>query len=215
MSKVFNPDCWNSPWCDDRLFKTSIQKVANKTLIAIERLWVLWQLVRQAKYVGGEVWECGVYRGGSAALIADAIRDTGTVLKLFDTFTGIPRVDKNDNQHQAGDFNNTNVNDVEKLVSYDMAKTYVGIIPDTFKGLKDSRISFCHVDVDVYQSVKDCCEFVWPRLEVGGIMVFDDYDAPSCAGARLAVDEFFESRNIHPIIIKDRTTASGVVFKSF
>ena len=211
----FNQACWTMPWCDDKAFQLSSQRVKWSTLVAEERLWVLWQLAQQAKYVGGEVWECGVYRGGSAALIADAIRDVGPVLRLFDTFTGIPRVDKNDNQHQAGDFNNTNVEDVKKLVSYDMAETYIGVIPDTFKGLENSCIAFCHVDVDVYQSVKDCCEFVWPRLEVGGIMVFDDYDAPSCAGARLAVDEFFMSRNIHPIIIKDKTTASGVVFKSF
>ena len=216
MSRVFNPRCWNEPWCDDFEFQNSIRRIQGQTLISIGRLWALWSLVKQAKGLGGEVWECGVYKGGSAAMIADAVRDKGLTLRLFDTFTGIPHSDKRDNAHRPGDFNNTNVVAVRELVHYGKAIISAGIIPETFKGLEDSKISLCHVDVDVYQSVKDCCEFVWPRLILGGIIVFDDYDATSCAGARLAVDEFFEDKHICPIMIKDKeSSASGVVFKSF
>jgi O-methyltransferase len=193
-----------------------VRSIAGKTLISMGRLWALWSLVNQAKWLDGEIWECGVYKGGSAALIRDAIRDRGLTLRLFDTFTGIPCSDSRDNRHRPGDFGGVDVDAVKKLVSYDKVVMCVGVIPETFKGLEDSVISFCHVDVDVYQSVKACCDFVWSRLVRGGIMVFDDYDAPSCSGARLAVDEFFEDKHISPIIIKDtHGSASGVVFKSF
>jgi hypothetical protein len=50
-----------------------------------------------------------------------------------------------------------------------------GLIPNTFAGLEDSAISFVHVDVDIYQAVMDCCRFAFPRLVIGGIIVFDDY----------------------------------------
>jgi len=51
-----------------------------------------------------------------------------------------------------------------------------------------------HIDVDIYQSVKDCCEFFYPRLHAGGVMLFDDYGKWTCPGAKLAVDEFFATK---------------------
>ena len=215
MTIKFNDLCWTEPWCYDRTFWHSVQWATGKTVIAIDRLWVLWQLANQAKHLGGEVWECGVYRGGSAYLLSTAIKDKEVKLRLFDTFTGIPCTGEKDNQHKIGDFHDTNIAMVRQLVKYDKTTFHEGVIPETFKGLEESKIAFCHVDVDMYDSVKACCEFVYPRLMVGGIMVFDDYDAPSCSGARLAVDEFFEGKPERPIIIKDKTTGSGVIFKSF
>ena len=56
------------------------------------------------------------------------------------------------------------------------------------------RLAFAHIDVDLYRSVLDCIEFAYPRLVAGGLIVFDDYGFPSCARARQAVDQAFESR---------------------
>jgi O-methyltransferase len=58
-----------------------------------------------------------------------------------------------------------------------------------------------HIDADIYQSVKDSCTFFYPRLESGGIMVFDDYGFPSCPGARKAVDEFFSDKEEFPFYL--------------
>ena len=65
----------------------------------------------------------------------------------------------------------------------------------------DRPIALAHVDVDIYRSVWDCCEFIYPRLQVGGAMVFDDYGFPTCPGARKAVDEFFRNKPETPIIL--------------
>ena len=39
-----------------------------------------------------------------------------------------------------------------------------------------------HIDVDVYDSARDTLEWAWPRLSVGGVVVFDDYGSFECEG---------------------------------
>jgi O-methyltransferase len=57
------------------------------------------------------------------------------------------------------------------------------------------------VNVDLYRSVRDCIEFLYPRMVPGGFLVFDDYGFPSCPGARRAVDEAFAKRPEVPICL--------------
>jgi O-methyltransferase len=81
------------------------------------------------------------------------------------------------------------------------ALVFKGFIPQTFAGVAERRFAFAHVDVDIYQSIKDSCEFIYPRLNPGGWMVFDDYGFPSCAGGKRAVDEFFAGKPEVPIVL--------------
>ena len=41
---------------------------------------------------------------------------------------------------------------------------------------------WAHIDVDIYQSVRDCISFIYPRLSPGGFMIFDDYGFPKLPG---------------------------------
>jgi O-methyltransferase len=72
------------------------------------------------------------------------------------------------------------------------------------------QIAMVHIDLDIYRSIKDGLEFIWPRLSRGGFAVFDDYGFHSCPGARAAVDEFFQSRQCVPVCLP---TGQAVVFK--
>jgi len=55
--------------------------------------------------------------------------------------------------------------------------------------------------VDIYQAVKDCIDWIYPRLVAGGFMIFDDYGFPSCPGERRAVDEVFAKLPEAPICL--------------
>ena len=54
------------------------------------------------------------------------------------------------------------------------------------------------------------CEFVYPRLVPGGMMVFDDYGFWSCPGARMAVDQFFAEKLERPLALP---TGQAIVTK--
>jgi O-methyltransferase len=58
----------------------------------------------------------------------------------------------------------------------------MGIFPDETIESLPNKIRLCHVDVDTYGSAKACLETVWPRLSVGGMIIFDDYGFWGCEG---------------------------------
>ena len=87
------------------------------------------------------------------------------------------------------------------LKDFPFVQIHAGLIPATFTGLDLNQVCWAHVDVDIYQSVHDCIEFISPKLTPGGFMLFDDYGFPSCPGARRAVDEAFASRPEVPICL--------------
>ena len=162
------------------------------TIVTRDRLAVLYELAHSA--VPGEFWECGVYRGGTAKLLAEFNRR----LRLFDTFTGMPPVAHVD-WHQAGDFGDTSCEEVRQKLKGCRARVsiYQGWIPDTFPHhAVHDPIAFAHIDVDIYASVKACCWHIWPRLAIDGVLLFDDYGFTTCPGAKLAVDEFCKEHDL-------------------
>ena len=205
-----------SPWLGYGEFKDYYDKVRWVSLVSADRCWILYCLARQALALEGEFWECGVFKGGTAAMLAELIdRATlseGKILRLFDTFSGMPTTDPSRDFHKKGDFSNTSLAVAKKIVGdRPFVKYEPGFIPDTFAGHASVRIAFAHVDVDIYQSVMDCCAFIFPRLVDGGFMIFDDYGLPTCPGARQAVDEYFFGKNVIPLCLP---TGQAIVFKS-
>jgi O-methyltransferase len=203
-----------SPWLGYGRFADYHRLAAPYTLVSPDRCWVLYCLARQAFGLGGEFWECGVYRGGTARLLAQLLADDGGFerLRLFDTFAGMPETDASRDYHKQGDFADTSMEAVRDLVGHPGRVTlHPGFIPATFAGLEDARIAFAHVDVDIYRSVIDCCEFILPRLATGGVLIFDDYGFPTCPGARRAVDESFSITPFVPLVLP---TGQAIVFKT-
>ncbi|HTP41362.1 MAG TPA: TylF/MycF/NovP-related O-methyltransferase [Nitrospiria bacterium] len=202
-----------SPWLVDGPFKRFWELARPYTLVSADRCYVLHTLATQALSVRGDFWECGVYKGGTALLLAELLATGGTAgaaLHLFDTFEGLPANDPTRDLHQQGQFDDTSLNVVKRRVGREGTVIYhQGVIPDTFRGLEGSRIAFAHIDVDLYRSVRDCCDFIMPRLTPGGFVVFDDGGFPSCPGARRAVDEFFHDRPEQPLVLP---TGQAIIF---
>jgi O-methyltransferase len=202
-----------SPWFGAD-FQRHHRLAAKQTLVSEDRCYILLTLLRQAIHLEGNVWECGVYRGGTAAMLANFLSEStiSKKLYLFDTFEGMPETDISKDRHRQGDFQDTSVEAVAKYVGHSERCIFrKGLIPHTFAGLEPAIIAFAHIDVDIHRSILDCLDFIWPRLAVGGVIVFDDYGFPSCPGARTAVDEFFASRVSVPLCLP---TGQALVFKA-
>jgi O-methyltransferase len=190
-----------SPWLDPLGFGRLYESIRPFTVVDAPRCYVLHTLARQARHVAGEYWECGVYHGGTALLLAKVAAEDQRPLRLFDTFAGMPAPDPVRDWHAAGDFSDTSAARVRQLVDYERAVLHEGAIPASFQGLESQVIALAHIDVDLHRSVLDCCSFIYPRVAAGGFMVFDDYGWPTCVGARLAVDEFFADKPEVPLVL--------------
>jgi O-methyltransferase len=195
-----------SPWNDYGDFAKYHHLAEPYTLVTPDRLYILYILALNAVQLHGDFWECGVYKGGTARVFSEFLAMHGrptAKLHLFDTFGGMPETDKHLDLHKQGDFSDTNLEEVRHVVGNpERVEFHPGRIPETFRDLQHSVIALAHVDVDIYRSVRDCCDFIYPRLQAGGVMVFDDYGFPSCPGARKAVDEFFADKPETPIVLQ-------------
>lgn len=200
------------PYKADPAFLKLHEAVPGHSPIKQQSYWHLYLMAKQSLAVDGAFVECGVFKGGSAAFLAKIADGSNKRLHLFDTFAGMPETDPaRDPVHRKGDFSDVSVDDVRALVGHeDFVRFHEGLIPETFEAIKDSRIAFAHVDVDIYSSVLACCEFIYPRLSTGGVIVFDDYAHVTCLGARLAVDEYFSGARSVPLPLY---TGQAVVVK--
>jgi len=190
-----------SPWLAPE-FVAAYGAISPFTMVSIERCWTLSQMLAQALNVKGDVLEAGVFQGGTARLLKDRMGPNADKrLLLFDSFEGMREVSRAD-RHQEGDFAETSLDRVKDVVGREPFVDYhQGWIPQTFEGLESRVFCFAHIDLDLYRSILDCLEFVYPRLSPGGIIVLDDYGFPSCPGARQAVEEFFEARPERPLAL--------------
>jgi O-methyltransferase len=191
-----------SPWASDGDFLRQYSKVRGLIAGSPERAYTLISLARYAKGVRGNFAEAGVFRGGSALLLAEVVKNTDKKFYLFDSFQGLPKADPTrDPQHfRGGDFSEGAETVKQRLSEFQPWMDFrEGWIPETFDGLASERYAFAHVDVDLYQATLDCCRYFYPRLTPGGILLFDEYGFASTRGEKLAADEFFSDKPERPI----------------
>lgn len=184
-------------WDTDPEFKAIAKPLDGISASPIYKLYTLWQMVPHMRGLEGEAAEIGVWRGGSVKVICERMKriDHKCRLLLFDTFGGMPPCDKTVDAHNEGDFKNTSVAEVkERIKEYDWCEIIPGFFPATAPPYEDLKFKWVHIDVDIYKSVMDCCEWFYDRMVPGGLMIFDDYGTHSCAGAKKAVDEFFANK---------------------
>jgi O-methyltransferase len=189
-----------SPWLTPE-WKKRLRADDPRSLVPLPAKYVLYCLALDATgRCSGEIAECGVYKGGSAKILAELVPTRP--LHLFDTFEGMPATDPARDLHKAGDFSDTDLASVREYLSdHENVICVPGLVPDSLGVTKDRTFSFVHIDLDIYSAIKSACEFFYPRMQPGGVLLFDDYGYASCPGARAAVDEFFADKPEVPVAI--------------
>lgn len=182
-----------SPWLASE-WKERLRAEDPRSLVPLLAKYVLYCLALDAtRRCSGDIAECGVYKGGTARILAELVPDRP--LHLFDTFEGMPETDSTRDLHTAGDFADTDIASVRSyLAEFKNAICVAGMIPDSLEIVRDRTFAFVHVDLDIHSAIKSTCEFFYPRMQPGGVLIFDDYGHSSCPGARAAVDEFFADK---------------------
>lgn len=151
---------------------------------------------RACREIEGDIAEAGVYFGATARLLMRFFEGTNKTIHLFDTFDVMPAADpKYDLPERWNPKKDLSVTQVKWLLSdyygQGLVKFYKGLFKDTLHEAEDKRFCFVHIDCDLYAGAKDACEFFYPRMAKGGIMLFHDYDILSFPGIKNAVEEFF------------------------
>jgi hypothetical protein len=172
----------------------------------------------QEERLAGAIVECGVWRGGCAAVMAVAADRAAANRKiwLFDSFEGMPAASAED----IGEFAKllsggtmsgaltpvgTNVASVEdvKALLFDTLRLnpqsisiVKGWFQDTLPVSRDKigAIALLRIDGDWYESTKVCLESLFDNVVDNGYIIIDDYGFfPGC---KKAVEEFLAHRNL-------------------
>ena len=210
------PNATYAPWAADADFQAAFADIREHTLVDHFRCYELWQLIEQTAHLPGDILEVGVWRGGTGCLMARRVQMLGSQAKvvLCDTFSGVVKAGAKDGAYRGGEHADTSldiVNDLASRMGLANVETLIGIFPEeTGERIADRRFALCHIDVDVYQSGLDVLEWVWPRMPVGGVVVYDDYGFATCDGITRLVNERYVQRgavtlhnlNGHAVVIK-------------
>jgi hypothetical protein len=201
------------------------------TMTTPQRCRVLWDVCGTVlrKNVPGVFVECGVWKGGSAAIMGLALRHSAQarVLHLFDSFEGLPQPGVQDGEaatvYSDGQVAGKLISIHKCEASLDEVRSYlidqlhlpekqvrfhVGWFQQTVPAdaPQIGPIAALRLDGDWYESTRICLEHLYPLLSPGGALILDDYHC--WAGCRKATDEFRAKHAItNPICLMDREAA--------
>jgi len=209
------------------------RRVEPFTMTSLERGYALYRSVLHLlnRKLPGSFIECGVWKGGSALLMALTILAEGATprdIYLFDTFRGMPEPGEEDKIAWSGesvkgrwkrqDFADWAVGRKEvaerilstgypphrlHLVEGDVEETLLPFSRET------GPVALLRLDTDWYASTRVELEVLYPRLQRGGVLIIDDYG--HFTGARKAVDDYFGEREDVPLLSRvDYTGRVGV-----
>lgn len=208
----------------DPFFNFSSGKISkvcqSHTMTSPESMYSLYEAVKYTikNHISGDFVECGVWRGGSAMIIAYALLEVGAKdrkIYLYDTFEGMSKPTEQDysisentkaiekwrkNQRQGyNEWGFASLQEVEQnLLSTGFPKENLifvkGRVEDTIFENKPEEIALLRLDTDWYESTKHELINLFPLLSKRGVLIIDDYGA--WAGAKKAVDEYFTDKPI-------------------
>ncbi len=200
-----------------RDFVRLVWEVVPYTMLPYVRLRALAQIAEalERARTDGDYVQCGVWNGGSAAILGSEIWRNGSRrrLWLFDSWEGQATpsnvdLSRSGERGQAGMFRGS-LPTAEQLLfrrlrlPSDRVQLVPGWFSETLPAWKDriGPISLLHIDCDFHDAVKLCLEELVPHVSSGGCVVVDDYG--EWAGCRRALDEYLARTGmrvtLHPI----------------
>src|SRR5262245_25446397 len=156
------------------------------------------RLIRQHTPAAGAIVECGVWRGGMSAAVAQLLGPERDYY-LFDSFEGLPPAKEIDGPNALAwqsDVGGATYYDnclaeidyaarAMKLAGASHAHIIKGWFSETLPRFpSDTPIALLRLDGDWYESTMDCLENLLANVVEGGLVIIDDYHTwDGCARA--------------------------------
>jgi len=190
------------------MLKIDWELIERLSVMPKARLMALHKQALGVAHLSGDVAEVGVYRGGSALLLAQTLPHKR--LHTFESFVGLQNLSHNDlvrrnpmeRGHAAGDFalEATARIQTKEMLAAAGVLLYEGSFKEQQERVAGSTFCFAHFDADTYTSTREFLEFFYPRLVKGGKLMFDDVGWPATVGVEKALIEFFGAPTAYTLL---------------
>jgi hypothetical protein len=205
------------------------------SMTSIERMYALYQATKHIldNQIGGDIVECGVWRGGSMMMCAAMLAERshhGRKIYLYDTFAGMTEPGEKDIDY-SGDsaktkwWNNeawkwtcvsqaaVRTNFRNQNLDSDALVFVEGNVMETIPAKIPQCTALLHLDTDWYDSTRHELIHLFPSISHGGVIIIDDYG--HFRGAREAVDDYIRFHGVKILLSRiDYTGRLGVVLKN-
>lgn len=144
----------------------------------------------ETQHIEGDIVEFGCFVGNTTKLLTLI---TDKQIHVYDSFEGLPEsVENYPGRMNAGgveallqNFRNDNLTPPAITQGW-FCDIDPSAVPD--------KISFAHLDGDLYTSTLDSLRLVYDKVQPGGVILIDDYCADEWPGVEQAVHEFFADK---------------------
>jgi O-methyltransferase len=202
------------------------------TMTSPEKIKVLVDAVNYISMhqVPGAFVECGVWRGGSSMIAANAFKKLKDAREfyLFDAFDlpiPVPVSEDKDvfgarilggaaeGQPYWNAITESEVGANMRSIGYpeDSIHLIKGLVGDTVPDRAPSTIAILRLDTDTYESTAHNLKHLYPRISRGGILLLDDYGTH--LGVRKAVDDYVASNPDQKIFLIRIDSAGAIAVK--
>lgn len=171
------------PWKNDQVSELETSKIL--------------ELAKDCLKTDGDYVELGCYKGDTSLLIADAVRNSGKRLWIYDSFEGLPEKTLEDISELGQAFQKGALNVTKREVKERFLRAGLpvpAIKKAWFNELKDTdlpeKIAFAFLDGDLYESIKVSLELIDGKMAPGGIVIIHDYKNPALPGVAKATNEW-------------------------
>ncbi len=185
------------------------------TMIGYKRLTNIEECIRIIHHEGieGDVIETGVWRGGAVIFMKAVLNELNLRDKKVwaaDSFQGLPKPKKKYAPDKSSDLHKRRIlsvgkKEVEKNFRlYDLMDENVKFIEGWFEESLPKapieKLSLLRLDGDLYESTMVALECLYPKLQIDGFVIIDDYNAfPFC---KQAVLDYRKTHQIEEQIIE-------------
>ncbi len=168
-----------------------------------------YELFKQTSNIPGDIIECGVFKGISLIRLLTfrdlLIKKVKKKVIGFDAFGKFPKQKIKEDQkfarsHDKSSGYGISHNQLNKILISKKFKNFQLIKGDIKKTLpkflernKKLKISFLHLDMDVYEPTKFALEYLFSKVSKNGIILIDDYK--NVKGATKATDSFLKKNS--------------------
>ncbi|HRD75608.1 MAG TPA: TylF/MycF/NovP-related O-methyltransferase [Hyphomicrobiaceae bacterium] len=174
---------------------------------------------RHASKLPGAFVECGVNTGIFSLAVMDYIGFDHLDKKfyLFDTYSGIPEEQFNDQERAAGKQRiNQQYFDVYEIAKrnfapYKNAVLVRGRIPDTLAEVDITEVAYLSIDMNIQLPEMAALRHFWPKLTHGGVVVLDDYAWRQHAYRKGVFDDFARECGVE---IMTLPSGQGLILKA-
>ena len=177
--------------------------------------------------IDGDIVECGLGEGNTFSMLAYLVgsenrgRKGARKLWGFDSFQGFPqpsRWDESPRKPLKGEWRVTQALIHKRLSDSGIKRGFPqldiritkGFLAQSLPNFPKRRIALLHLDVDLYEGYRDGLSYLFPKMAVGGLVLFDEYrefhprdpaygKKEKWPGCSRVVDEYFANRPEKPI----------------